>query len=346
MPELRIEKLRDDLRNYRIEPVYLLYGPEAYLRDIAARTITDRTFSDEDFRDFNDTEFSLNTSDNLRNALAAAEQLPMMARRRVIRVTEVRVTAGGPKDTLREDDEAVLAAYLQRPSESTVIIFVADELNGNRKMTKLLKSKAATVEFARLSGSELVKWVRGKIAEAGSEADEITVRMLIDKVGDDARRLAGEIAKLSAAALPETRITTALIDQLVPDTAGIDHFLLTEHICAGRKTEAVRILNKIFADGGEAIPLVGMISYAMRRMLIAKEMIERGMPPAAISSTIGGWKTNDLVAAARRSDIQKLRNAIQNIAKTDLALKTSIGGSGPKAARMQIEALVCELVSS
>lgn len=346
MPELRIERLREDLRNLRIEPVYLFYGPETYLRDIAARTITDKTFSKEDFRDFNDTEFSLNTSDNLRNALAAAEQLPMMASRRVVRVTEVRVTAGGTKDTLRENDEAALATYLERPAKSTVLIFVADELNGNRKMTKLLKSKAAAVEFARLSGPELVKWVRGKIAEAGSEADEFTVRSLIEKVGDDARRLAGEIAKLSAAALPEKRINLELIEELVPDNAGIDHFVLTELICAGRKNEALRALNKIFADGGEAVPLVGMISYTMRRMLIAKEMAEGGIQSSAISSTIGGWKTNDLIASARRSDRQKLQNAIENIARTDLALKSSIGGSGPKAARMQVEALVCELVSS
>ena len=50
-------------------------------------------------------------------------------------------------------------------------------------------------------------------------------------------------------------------------------------------------------------------------------------------------------AAARRTDIKKLARALERVAETDLAIKTSVGGSGPVAARMQIEMLVCELAS-
>jgi DNA polymerase III delta subunit len=50
-----------------------------------------------------------------------------------------------------------------------------------------------------------------------------------------------------------------------------------------------------------------------------------------------------ILAAARRADLKTLTVAIQGIAKTDLAIKTSLGGSGPKASQMQIEMLVCEL---
>jgi hypothetical protein len=49
------------------------------------------------------------------------------------------------------------------------------------------------------------------------------------------------------------------------------------------------------------------------------------------------------LAAARRADMSSLASAIKLLAKTDLAIKTSVGGSGPAGARMQIEMLVCEL---
>ena len=96
-------------------PVYVLFGPEPYLRDLAARTIADFTFADGDLRDFNETEYSLNVDGNLERAIAAANQLPMMAAKRIVRVIDVRVTASGHRDTLREEHETLLTNYFRDP---------------------------------------------------------------------------------------------------------------------------------------------------------------------------------------------------------------------------------------
>ncbi|HSU26684.1 MAG TPA: hypothetical protein VLI65_11920, partial [Pyrinomonadaceae bacterium] len=152
--------LRNQLKRREIAPVYILFGAETYLRDLAAKTIADLVFGKEGFRDFNESEFSLTVDGGLRSALAAAEQLPMMAERRVVRVVDVRVSATAAKDTLKEEDEAFLAAYVERPAESAVVIFVADELNGVRRIGKLLREKAVAVEFEKLSDGELAAWAR------------------------------------------------------------------------------------------------------------------------------------------------------------------------------------------
>ena len=68
------EDLRNQLKRREIAPIYLLFGPETHLRDLAAKTITDLAFAEGDLRDFNETTFSLiNTEDNLQRALAAAD---------------------------------------------------------------------------------------------------------------------------------------------------------------------------------------------------------------------------------------------------------------------------------
>src|ERR1043166_104237 len=99
------EELWSRLQSDEIAPVYLLFGPETHLRDLAVKTITDRAFAGDDLRDFNETSFSLNSEGNLRSALSAAEQLPMMASRRVIRITDLRISASGIRDTITEDDD-------------------------------------------------------------------------------------------------------------------------------------------------------------------------------------------------------------------------------------------------
>ena len=345
MAILKREDLRNKLKRREMAPVYVLFGPESYLRDLAVKTICDLSFCESDARDFNETEFSLNTEGNLAAALGAADQLPMMAGKRLVRIRDVRVSATGMRDTLREDDEAALMRYLNDPSESSVVIFIADEFDKRRKMTKLLTDHATAVEFSELRDEELGKWARDKIKEAGAEMDDRSLRLLISLVGPDVRRLTTEIAKLSTAAIPDRVISSDLIHLLVANSREVSNFDLTDHLFAGRKREALSILNKILDDGSEPLALLGLLSYNVRRLLMAKEAMSRGAERAEVAR-IAKLRYSDqesFIATARRADLRKLSRAVRRLAATDLAIKTSVGGGGPRGARMQIEMLVAEL---
>ena len=342
------EQLRAQLKNREIRPVYTLFGAETYLRDIAAKAIADLAFGEGDFRDFNDNEFTLNDPANIKTALAAADQLPMMAARRVVKVTDVRVSSSAGKDTLKEDEYDTLLAYLSNPSPTSVVIFVADELNGTRRVGKLLRDKTISVEFAPLEDGELIKWVRGKLTELGAEIDDRTLRHLISLTGSDARRLTTELGKLATAALPDKSIDIDLVDSLVANVREISNFDLTEHLVSGDRPRSIQTLEKILNDGTDPIALVGLLSYNYRRLLIVKDMMARGADRSEVAKVVK-LRYNDqepFLAAARRADMQSLKRAVTRLAETDVAIKTSIGGSGPKGARLQIEMLVCELASA
>lgn len=346
MPLTR-EQLREQLRRREIAPVYVLYGAETYLRDIAAKTISELSFGKDDFRDFNDDVFSLNTPDNIKNALAAADQLPMMAQRRVVKITEVRVTASANKDSLKEDQFDAIAAYLANPSPNSVVIFVADELNRSRKVGKLLSEKSVSVDFTPLEDAELVKWANSKLDEFGTQMDDRTLRHLIAMIGPDVRRLTIEIGKLSTAALPDKVINIDLVDSLVANVREIPNFDLTDNLVAGNKAKALKILSKILNDGAEPLMLLGLLSYNYRRLLMVKDMMERGVDRSEVSRVMK-LRYNDqeaFLAAARRASLDQLKKAVVALAETDLAIKSSIGGPGPKGSRLQLEMLVCKLAA-
>ena len=347
MPALKRTDLKNQLKRREISPVYVLFGQETYLRDIAAKTIANLVFKEGDLRDFNEDEFSLNVDGNLRAAIAAAEQLPMMAAKRVVRVCDIKVSATGSKDTLKEDDEEMLAAYLDNPSPSAVVIFIADELNGVRKLGKLLREKAAAFEFEKLDDGDLLTWARDKFKESGVAADDAAVRHLVALVGPDVRRLTTEIDKLSTAALPETVVTFDLIDSLVPNSREVDNFQLTNLLLTGDREKALRILKKQLDDGAEPVMLLGMLSYHFRRLLMAKEMMTNGAERGEVARVVKLRFSDQepFLAAARRADPSKLKKIIEKLAETDLALKTSLGG-GAWGPRMQIETLVCQILLS
>jgi DNA polymerase III subunit delta len=339
------ENLRDQLRRREISSVYTLFGAETYLRDLAVKTITDRAFAEGDFRDFNEAVLSLDSPEDLPRALAAAEQLPMMSSRRVIRVENVRISQTGFRDTINEEHEPLLSAYLSNPAPQTVLIFVADELNGVRKMGKFLRENTTAVDFAPLDDRQLSDWVAKGFADAGVSIDAVTLRYFISRIGPDVRRSANEVNKLAAAAMPSGVVSRELVEQLVPSSRETSNFDLTDHLVAGRKRQALGTLKKILDDGAEPLALLGLISYNFRRLLIAKDLMDRSAPRQEIASAVKlyGKGQDEFLAAARRSDRNRLVKALQRIAKTDLAIKTSIGGSGPSGARTQIEILVCEL---
>lgn len=340
--DLRIQILRGEIAS-----VYTFFGAETYLRDLAVKTITDRSFAEGDFRDFNESIVFLDSGEDLARAIAAAEQLPMMSSRRVIRVENVRVSQTGFRDTVTEDHEPLLAAYLSNPASQTVLILVADELNGVRKMGKFLRERTTAVDFTPLDDRQFSEWVSKAFGDAGASIDEVTLRFFLSRVGSDVRRAANEVNKLAAAAMPSGVVTHELIEQLVPNSREASNFDLTDHLVAGRNQQALRTLKKILDDGAEPLALLGLISYNFRRLLIAKEMMGRSASRPEIASAVKlfGRGQDEFFAAARRAEHAKLIHAIKRIAGTDLAIKTSSAGGGSAGARMQLEMLVCELAS-
>ena len=340
------EDLRSQIKRQEFAPVYLLFGAETYLRDLAAKTIGDKVLADSSLREFNETEFSLNSS-LVQYALAAAEQLPMVASRRVVKITDVIVSTTGTKDNLKEEDEANLTVYLKRPSPSSVVIFVANELDKRRKISKLLLENSVAVEFAELSDEELLSWARTKLKDLKAEADDRALRHLIGLVGNNVRRLTNEIEKLAVAALPDSLITFELVESLVPDSRELSNFELTDHLLSKNKSRALQVLKKILDDGAEPLMLLGLIASNFRRLFMSKELMRQGVERMEFSliMKLPYIKHEDFLAAARRADTEKLTGIMQRIAETDAAIKTSIGGGGTAGSRLQIEMLVCELVA-
>lgn len=341
------EDLRNQLRTGEILPIYVLYGEETNLRDLAAKTIADRAFSENDFRDFNISEFNLSNEDKIKEAIAAAEQLPMMSARRVVLIKNVRISQSGRGDTIKEDHEDLLKSYFGRPASTSVVIFIADELNGVRKMGKFLRSSDGAVEFTTLGDADLAERAGKQFADAGVRIDRAALNHLIAVVGPDTSRLSNEVEKLIAASFPDRIVTVELIGQLISQTRELGSFALTNSIAHSSQTVVLETLRQSLNDGAEPVMLIGSLGAHYRKMFIAAEMMSRGADKRDVDNAVRlPWEQKEnLLRKARQMGVKKLSLAISRIAAADLALKTSIGGSGPAASRMQIEKLVCELVS-
>jgi DNA polymerase-3 subunit delta len=333
MAVLEREDLRNQLKRGEIAPVYLLFGAEKYLRDLAAKAIAEKVLRDAPLREFNESDFSLNDTD-LQSALGAAEQLPMISSRRVVRITEIH--------KLKDADEDALARYAARPVETSVVIFIADELDKRRRFAKNLLENSVAVEFKILSDQELLSWAKGKLKELDTQIDEPALRQLVALVGNNVLRLTTEIEKLATAALPESLITFELVESLVPNSRELSNFDLGDYLLAKNRPRALQTLQKILDDGAEPLMLLGLISYNFRRLFLAKELMNQGVNRTEVARImkLPFSKQEEFLAAARRADGENLAWILQRLAQADLAIKTS-----KATPRLQIEMLVAELTA-
>jgi len=329
-PLSRIEldrSLREGLR-----PLYLLLGPEVYLRRVAAHSITEAALSRTLLREFNESAFSL-LSDPVQSAIAAAEQLPMMSDMRVVRIHDFA--------RLREADEDTLIRYLNNPSPTTVMIFIADELDKRKKSSKVLLDVCTVVEFTPLKDAEAKAWAKSHLKELKVSADDQVLSELIRLVGTDVQTLANELEKLASAAASSGRITLDLVDELIGRSRELSNFELGDHLLAGNRKKALETLHRLLEDGAEPVMLVGLIAGNYHRLALGKHLLARGGREEVFRNiNLPPFKRDSYISMLQRITATKIARGIQLTATTDLAIKTS-----QATPRLQLEMLVCELAS-
>jgi len=319
--------LREGLR-----PLYLLLGPEIYLRRVAAQSITEVALSHTLLREFNEASFSL-VSDSVQSAIAAAEQLPMMSDTRVIRVRDFA--------KLREADEDTLIRYLNNPSPSTVMIFAADELDKRKKSSKVLLDVCTVVEFSPLKDSDAKTWAKSRLKELKVAADDQVLTEIIRLVGTDVQTLSNELDKLASAGAGTNRITSDLVDELIGRSRELSNFELGDHLLAGNRKRALETLHRLLEDGAEPVMLVGLIAGNYHRLALGKHLLARGGREEVFRNIgLPPFKRDAYISTLQRNSAEKIARGIQLTAAVDLAIKTS-----QATPRLQLEMLVCELAS-
>ena len=338
MTTLTRAELDRSLRAGRLQSLYLLVGCETYLRDAAARSLTDAALSGTLLREFNESSFNLAT-DSALAAIAAAEQLPMMSERRVVKIRDF--------GKLRDADEEIIIRYLGRPLDATVMIFVADDLDKRKKLTKALLTHCAVVEFPAVKDAEAKAWARARLKELKTTADERVLTEIVSLVGTNLQTLHSELDKLSAAAVETSQITMEQVDQLIGRSRELSNFDLGDHLVAGDRRRALETLHRLLEDEVQPVMLLGLIASNYHRLALAKELLNRGAKDEVYRLVYGPPSKRDaFMNTLQRSDGAKIARGIQLIAAADLAIKSSLGGGGGKGARLQLEVLVIQLSSN
>jgi DNA polymerase-3 subunit delta len=355
------DAFRKALERGEIEPLYLFTGrlpegarrsgdeelsaPEEYLVREALRALI-ASVLDPTYRAFNLSSFSV-LETPLADIVATARELPAFSPRRVVIVRDLEKklkSREGSEETQAPSGEvALLIEYLKHPVPTTTLVFILEQVDRRLTAITALVKACTIVECRKLSDREALDWVKGYVRRHQGVIEEAAAAALVGMVGPDLMRLAAELDKLLLFAGERGLISRADVEALAVRHREHSNFELTNWILARRPVAAWRVLRRQLEAGEEPVKILGAIASLYRRMLLAKELMARGAPSADVARAAGvplpaAGKFNEQV---RRISNEEILAGLQQIAKTDEALKNSIGPPD-----VQLELLVYRLCTS
>jgi len=297
-----------------LRPVYLIHGPELLLREEALSTIADQAV-DPGLADFNVDRFE-GARCSVAEVVAAAQMLPMMSERRLVVVRDV--------GKLKADALKPLAAYLNDPSPSTVLVLEAEKVDMRRAPFPKIKKVGAVVECKAPYDNQLPNWIISRVRGMGQRISPEAAQFLATYTGSDLSALASALEKAS------TYAGNGPIDiEAVSETVGAGRvhtvFELTDALGDRQPAAALRALGTLL-DAGEAPLKVQAIIVRHYRMLWRASEARGG--DLARTLGVAPFLARKLAGQVRRYDNRELGDCFRRFAQVDLDLKG--GASSPR----------------
>jgi DNA polymerase-3 subunit delta len=303
LPTISQAEVTRQLESGTLAPLYLIVGSDEAAKIKLAGSFLD--LIDEGLRAFNSDRLYGGEAKPIE-VIEAARTLPMMAPRRIVLLVHADRLLY-PKKESEESERALAAfeAYVSSPVDTCTLVLVADTLDGRRKITKLLLSKASVVDCSGPSEpNAIAKWVRDRVAEAGLAIDARAARLVAERIGPDISRLRSDVQRLVLYAADKKSITEDDVKELIAAATSDDDWGVTNAIERRDAGRALRELGAMIDNGGVPQMILGQLAWFVRTKV----------PP------------------------QKVDAAVEAVFRTDLAMKTSAGDP-----RVLLERLVVEL---
>ena len=306
--------------------LYFLYGEELYLTRLYERKIVEAAVGKEP-SDLNYVRFNGNPS---ADALSDyAESLPFFAQYKCIVISDLNA---------EELDTASLNAYLsilESLPETTVLVISqtgveVDDEKPKAKLKKILQAvekHGCICKMNYMSAAQAAAMAEKKAARCGCTLSKENATHIAELCGRSLADISNEMDKLCCYAGNGGEITREAIDALVPRLVDTSIYTLSTELVAGHADKALRILDDLFVQRVEPIPIMAALSGTFvdfyRAKISLKERKSSADAGAAFNYRNRAWVLGKAFSAVSRLSEEYLRDCIEVLYRTNMQLNSS-----------------------
>lgn len=304
------------IQNRDFRPIYLLMGEESYYIDRISEYMADNILPETE-RDFNQQIIYCTKETAVRDIINSARRYPMMAEHQVVIVKEAQ--------NLLKIDE--LSVYAQNPLKTTILVICYKNGSADRrkKWVSAIEKVGVVFESKKLRDSELPRFIADYVRRKNVVIDQQATMMLVEYVGADLNRMAGELDKLIISLPPGyNQINAALVEKNIGISKEFNNWELRTAIVNKDVMKANRIIN-YFESNPKANPLIVTISMLFN--FFSNVMLAYYAPdksPHGMMEQLDlrlDWQLREYNQAMRNYTAMKTMLIIGKLRETDAKLK-------------------------
>ena len=296
------------------KPAYLIHGDDhGRLAERRAR-----------LRSLAETESGANGAEVLEGDESTPEAAAAALSAMTFAIGRRFVIVDGVERWKEADIKKHLVPVLKDLSPDLTVTFFARE-DGRAKAPKSLvdavKQAGGDVAAEQVRKTkELPRWVQQEAKRLGLDIDHSAAQALVAQVGERQQRLLRELEKLALEHGQGMQLGLDHIEEEAAHSAERAVWGLGDALVAGNRAQATRIFLELRSQGESIARLVPLMARRVREVLEVAERLESGESPAQVKASIKPpWKADARLREARRSDVDALRRALEELADLELA---------------------------
>jgi len=303
-----MKRIDQDIKEGKLNNVYLLYGTESYLRNQYRDKLKNVLCNGDDT--LNVSRYS-GKDINLDEIIDLAETMPFLSDKRVIIIEDSGLFQGATDEKFSD--------YMKQVPETTFFVFSEESVDKRLKLYKAVKSVGYCSEFNGITPEELQRWINSYLKKANKQITNRAYAELISRCGSDMHLLKSEMEKLIAFTYGKAGIDIPDIQSIcIPHTED-KIFVMLEDIMAGRVNEAFNLYGDLLDLQEEPGRILSMIIRQLRLMLHVKDMTKEGKNAGEMASTLGvePFVIRKVSGQINRTSSKSIKKAIELCVQTE-----------------------------
>jgi DNA polymerase-3 subunit delta len=305
-------------RPSRPGPIQAIVGEDTYLAEVALARVLAAAVGDD-----RQDALQVLHGDETRweDVLAAARTGSLFAPRRAVVVRRAELLKG---------DEEAVGQYADDPAPDATLVLVAAKPDRRRNPWKKLLPKATVHDAAPKRGRALREHVEQELRARGLRFDREAFNDLVAEVGQDLRRLMGEVDKVEAFAAGRREISADDVAAVLGRGLGQPLYLLSDAFASRDAARSLELVERLLGDGEEALRILSALHRSLRQVRAARALREARVSRDQIGARLlppnVQFKLDALLEASRRWTEPDLRRGLAALGEADRRLKTGADG--------------------
>jgi len=231
-------------------------------------------------------------------------------------------------EALKGEGEEI-AAYLDDPSPEVTLILMVAKADKRRVVWKRVLERAAVTGAEPLKGRALRAYVTDEVRRRRLALSEAGLEEVLERVGQDLRRLMGELEKLENFTLGRKEpLSGEEVAAVLGRGLARPLYRIGDAFAERRRAETLALVDEAIEEGEVALRILATLHRALRQTRGARALQQARAGRDEVISRLGllPFKVGDVLEAARRWTDAQLRAAFAAVERADRRMKIGLDG--------------------